>query len=100
MVAKVVNVYKPSNLQLTLKVISVFLYPCLYAGDFNYQHTDWGCSYANPDGKCLADCAAKENLSFLYNPKGAPSFFSGCWNIGINPDLAFGSEDLNSSKLD
>ena len=43
------------------------------------------------------------NLSFhclLYNPKDAPSFFSGCWKTGTNPNLAFVNENLNISKLD
>ena len=75
---KIVNVYKPPTSQLTLIIISVFPYPCLYAGDFNCQHIYWGYSYTNLDGECLDDWAAKENLSPSYNPKNAPSFFSGC----------------------
>ena len=30
-------------------------------------------------------------LALLYNAKDAASFYSGRWNIGINPDLAFAS---------
>ena len=40
------------------------------------------------------------DLSLLNKPEYAPSFFSGRWNTGSNPGLAFASEDLNSSKLD
>ena len=75
-------------------------YPCLYAGDFNCQQTDWRYNYTNPDGECLADCSAKEKFFFLYNPKNAPSFSFGRWNTGTNPNLAFVTEDLNSSQLD
>ena len=59
-----------------------------------------GAIYANPDGECLADGAAKGNLFLLYSAEDAPSFFSDRWNTGINPDLALASEDLNSSELD
>ena len=96
---KIVNVNKPPVSQLTLTAILVFLHPCLYAGDFNCHPTDWGYSYTNLDGKRLADWAAKENL-FLYNPKIAPSFFSGRWNNRTNPYLAFANKNLNSFKLD
>ena len=47
-----------------------------------------------------ADWAAKENISLLYNPKDALSFFSGPWNTGTNPDLDFASENLNSFEVD
>ena len=73
----------------------MFPYLCLYAGGFNFQHTDWGYSCTNLNGECLAYWAAKENLFLLYNSKDDPSFFFGCWNTGINPDLVFASEDLN-----
>ena len=42
---KIVNVYKPPTSQLTLTAIPEFPYLCLYAGDFNCQHIDWGYNY-------------------------------------------------------
>ena len=95
-----VNVEKSSISQLTLTAILVFPYPCLNTDDFNCQRTDWGYSYTNSDGECLADWAAKQNFSLLYNPKDVPSFFSGRGNNKINPNLAFPSENSNSSELD
>ena len=35
-------------------------------------------------------------LALLYNAKDAASFYSGRWNIGTNPDLAFASVGPNS----
>ena len=32
----------------------------------------------------------------LYNAKDAASFYSGRWNTGTNPDLAFASVDPNN----
>ena len=36
----------------------------------------------------------------LHNPKDASSFFSGRWNTGTNPDLAFASNGLVCWQLD
>jgi len=87
---KIVNIYKPpSSSRLTPTAIPVFPHPCLYSGDFNCQHTDWGYNTISADGECLVDWATKNNLVLLNNPKDAPSFYSGRWNTGTNPDLAF-----------
>ena len=53
----IVNVYKPRPVSLTPNAIPVFLHPCLYAGDFNCQHTDWGYHSITPHGECLTDWA-------------------------------------------
>ena len=71
--------------------LSVFPHPCLYAGNFNCRHADWGCDGNSPDGECLAGWASINCLALLYNAKDAASFYSGCWNTGTNPDLAFAS---------
>ena len=39
-------------------------------------------------------------LALLYNAKDAASFYSGRWNTGTNPDLAFANVDPNSRLLD
>ena len=33
--------------------------------------------------------ASINNLALIYNAKNAASFYSGSWNTGTNPDLAF-----------
>ena len=77
-----------------------FLYTCLYAGDFNCCHADWGYDDNSLDGECLAGWASINCLALLYNAKDAASFYSGCWNIGTNPDLAFASISPNSHLPD
>ena len=84
----IVNVYKPPLVSLTPNAIPLFPHPGLYAGDFNCQHTDWGYHSITPDGERLSDWAPNSGLVLLHNPKDAPSFFSGRWNTGTNPDLA------------
>ena len=39
---KIVNVYKPPLTRLQSLDLPVFPHACLYAGDFNCRHSDWG----------------------------------------------------------
>ena len=59
---KIVNVYKLPTLQLIPTIIRWFPYPCLYAGDFNCQHTDWDYDSTSPERECLVDWAVMGNL--------------------------------------
>ena len=68
---KIANVYKPPTSRMIPSAISVFPHPCLYAGDFNCQHVDWGYSTTSPDGESLVDWVTKSNLALLHNPKDA-----------------------------
>ena len=96
----IINVYKPPPSRLTPTAIPVFPHPSLYAGDFNCHHTDWGYNTINNDGESLAAWAANNNLALIHDPKGAASFFSGRWNTGTNPDLAFASDDSDNRQPD
>ena len=93
---KIVNVYKPPP---TLD-LSVFPRPCLYAGNFNCRHVDWSYDDNSPDGECLAGWASINCLALIYNAKDTATFYSGCWNTGTNPDLAFASVGPNSRLPD
>ena len=67
----------------------MFTHPCLYAGDFNCPHVDWGYNTNSADGDCLLAWASSNNLSLLHDPKDKSSFHSGRWNTCTNLDLAF-----------
>ena len=97
---KIVNIYKPPPTRLRTVDLPVFPHPCLYAGDFNCRHADWGYDDNSPDGECLAGWAGINCLAHLYNAKDAASFYSGRWNTGTNPDLAFASVRPNSRLPD
>ena len=86
---KIVNIYKPPPTRFQVSDLPVFTYPCLYAGDFNFPHVDWGYNTNSTDGDCLLAWARSNNLALLHDPKDEPSFHSGRWNTGTNPDLAF-----------
>ena len=86
---KIVNIYKPPPTRLKVSDLPVFTHPCLYAGDFNCPHVDRGYNTNSADGDCLLAWASSNNLALLHDPKDEPSFHSGRWNTGTNPDLAF-----------
>ena len=88
---KIINVYKSPPSQMTPTSIPMFFRPCLYVGDFNCRHTNWGYTNTNEDGSCSATWAAGGNLSLLCDPKGPASFLSGRWGSETNPVLAFAS---------
>ena len=90
------------NYQLGKRTLDlpVFPHPCLYVGNFNCRHADWGYDNNSPDGECLTGWASINCLVLLYNAKDAASFYSGHWNTGTNPDLAFASVGPNSRLPD
>ena len=90
---KIVNIYKPPPTQLHVSDLPVFTHPCMYVGDFNCPHVDWGYNTNSTDGDSLLAWASSNNLALLHNPKDEPSFHSGHWNTGTNPDLAFTTVD-------
>ena len=97
---KIVNVYKPPPICLQLSNLPEFLHPCLYAGNFNCQHVDWGYDANSADGKYLVGWANINNLVLLHKPKDAASFHSGHWNTSTNPDLAIVSINSDSRLPD
>ena len=97
---KIVNVYKPPPTRMQASDLPAFPHPCLYAGDFNCHHVDWGYDNSDPDGECLAGWASANNFTLLYSPKEAASFHSGRWKTDTNPDLAFASVDLDNRLPD
>ena len=62
---KIVNVYKPPPTRMQASDLPAFPHPCLYAGDFNCHHVDWGHNINNPDGECLAGWASANNFTLL-----------------------------------
>ena len=96
----IVNIYKPPPTQLRTLDLPVFPHPCLYAGNFNCRHADWGYDDNSLDGECLTGWASINCLALLYNAKDASSYYSSCWNTGTNPDLAFAGVSPYSRLLD
>ena len=78
----------------------MFLHHCLYAGNFNCRHVDWGYNHNSLDGEYLASWASNNCLALQYNAKDASCFYSCRWNTGTNPDLTFASVGPNSRLMD
>ena len=100
---KIVNVYKPPPTRLRSLDLPVFPHPCLYAGHFICHHADWGYDDNSPDSECLVGWASINCLALLYIAKDAKdvaSFYSGRWNTGTNPDIAFSNVGPNSRLPD
>ena len=97
---KTVNIYKPPPTRLPSLDLPVFPHICVDAGDFNCRHNDWGYDDNSPDGEYLADWENINCLVLLYNAKDGACFYSGRWNTGTNPDLAFASVGPNSRLPD
>ena len=97
---RIVNVYKPPPTRLQASDLPVFLYPVLYAGDFNYLHVNWGYRTSGADGECLVAWAGLNCLVPLHDPKDEATFYSGHWSTGTNPDLTFVSIGPDSCVSD
>ena len=96
----IVHVYKPPPIRLQVSDLPVFPHPCLYAGDFNCQHVDWGYDTNSADIEYLVGWTNTNNLALLHNPKDVASFHFGRWNTSTNSDLAYISIDSDSCLPD
>ena len=70
---KIVNVYKSLPTWLQTLDLPVFPHPCLYTGDFNCHHADWGYDDNSPDSECLAGWASIVLPSYIM-PRMLPVF--------------------------
>ena len=82
---KIVNVYKPSPTRLRSLDLPMFSHPCLYAGDFNCHHVDWGYDDNSPDGECLAGWRSINCLALLYSimPRTLPVFITATGTLAL-----------------
>ena len=85
---------------MTLISLPVFDTPCIYADDFNCQHTDWGYNNISPDRECFAVWPTNNDLTLLQDPKGNSTFHSGRWKSETSPDLAFARTEASSQFPD
>ena len=93
----IISVYKPPNelfnwppnLDITSKTTLVL-------GDFNSHSTLWGYDHDDPSGEEVILWASANDLTLLYDPKSKPTFLSGRWRKGYNPDLVFISSARSS----
>ena len=82
---KIVNIYKPSPMQLQVSDLPVFTHPCLYAGDFNCPHVDWDYNTNSADGDCLL---ALIILPFFTIPRMNLAFILGAGTLALTRILS------------
>lgn len=93
----VTSVYKPPNEEFNFtkpknfdaKKFKVVL------GDFNCHSIAWGYEQTDRNGEDLEGWVEQENLKLIHDPKLQPSFNSGRWRRGYNPDNIFVSEEIS-----
>ena len=75
--------------------IPPYVHLCVYASDFNCQHTDWDYTTNSPDGVCLVNWVNKN----APDQKDTPSFYYDHWNSETNPRLSFLSLGQNNNRF-
>ena len=80
---KIVNIYKPLPTRLQVSELPVFTHPCLYAGDFNCPHVDWGYNTNSADGDCLLAWQAPIILPSFTIPRMKLAFILGAGTLAL-----------------
>ena len=94
----VTSIYKPPGTRFSFREPETFNYQQINVviGDFNSHSTSWGYSETNDDGILVEEWAEAHQLNLIHDAKLPPSFNSGRWRRGYNPDLAFTSERISA----
>lgn len=93
--------YKPPNADFTFEK-PINFENCdtkIVLGDFNSHNTTWGYLENDQNGENVETWAENEGLSLIHDPKLPPSFNSGRWRKGYNPDLIFISDKINTQAV-
>ncbi|KAL4100995.1 hypothetical protein QTP88_021016 [Uroleucon formosanum] len=69
--------------------------PNIVIGDFNSHSSSWGYKETNNDGEAVEIWAQGEDMVLIHDSKLPPSFNSGRWKKGYNPDLIFVSDSIS-----
>lgn len=75
----IVNIFKPPGSTWSGSQLPILNYPCLYIGDFNSHHQDWGYEQNDANGNFLHDWITNNNLSLLFDAKDRDTFVSAKW---------------------
>ena len=84
---QIINIYHPPAAELDTLQLPDTKPTCIIFGDFNCRREIWDYSNTDKNGVHLANWYSLSNLHNLYGPKQSPTFFSGRWKRGTNPDL-------------
>ena len=94
---RVYNLYCPPDRQLSLDRLDVTQEDCLIVGDFNSHSHSWGYKEIDPRGEEVEEWQIEQQLHLLNSPDDPPTFFSRRWLTSTTPDLAFATNNLQTS---
>ena len=89
----------PSSAALDCHSLPAVSEQFILSGDLNCRHESWGYPDSNQNGNQLADWCSANDLSVIYDPKQPPSFHSGRWNRGTNPDVTFANNTAGVTPI-
>ncbi|XP_047989047.1 uncharacterized protein LOC125228503 [Leguminivora glycinivorella] len=97
----VTSLYKPPNEVFQFhKPLNFENQPVqLVLGDFNSHSESWGYRAGDENGILVEEWAESYGVSLIHDPKLPPSFNSGRWKRGYNPDLIFASERISKQCI-
>ena len=90
----VVNIYKPPSIKWSEPNMTNFVHPCVFMGDFNSHHVNWGYNNNDHDGVFLKDWMHNNGFNLIFDAKAKKSFFSKVHGTETNPDLCFVSDSI------
>lgn len=79
-----VNIYKPSGSTWPCSRLLILNHPCLYIGDLNSHHQDWGYELNDANGEFLHDWITNKNFLLVFNVKDRGTFISARWRKDIH----------------
>ena len=97
----ITSIYKPPTTPFAFKDPGNFNNQRIQivVGDFNSHSTTWGYKENDENGELVESWAEAWLLTLIHNPKLPPTFNSGRWKRGYNPDLIFVSNSLKQQAI-
>ena len=90
---QIINIHHPPAAELDALQLPDTKPTRTISGDFNCRHEFWGYLNSDMNGVRLANWYSLNNLN-LNDPKQSPTFFSGRWKRGTNPDLTLSQRPM------
>jgi len=97
----ITSIYKPPNVSFEFEEPENYRERNIkiVIGDFNSHNVMWGYTENNEDGEKVEDWAERDNMSLIHDAKLPPSFNSGRWRKGYNPDNIFVSHNIRNMSI-
>jgi len=97
----ITSIYKPPSVPFEFEEPEIYRKrnTKIVMGDFNSHNVMWGYAENDEDGESVEDWAERDNMSLIHDVKLPPSFNSGRWWKGYNPDNIFMSYYIRNMSI-